>query len=110
LAARQQLGGVTASLRWDLQSISAYAPYVDALFVDRQCHRLLRDTPVAEVLPAALRVFSVENLTDLERWLGEIEANAPAGHFDLLEQIYGPTWLRTYDTLLERADDPPGDG
>jgi hypothetical protein len=55
-------------------------------------------------------VFSVENLTDLERWLGEIEANAPAGHFDLLEQIYGPTWLRTYDTLLERADDPPGDG
>jgi hypothetical protein len=110
LAARQQLGGVTASLRWDLQSISAYAPYVDALFVDRQCHRLLRNTPVAEVLPAALRVFSVENLTDLERWLGEIEANAPAGHFDLLEQIYGPTWLRTYDTLLEQADDAPGDG
>lgn len=109
LAARQQLGGVTASLRWDLQSISAYAPYVDALFVDRQCHRLMRDTPMARVLPA-LRVFSVENLRELEGWLDEIEANAPAGHFNLLEQIYGPTWLRTYDTLLEQPDDVPDDG
>jgi len=109
LAARGHLGRVTASLRWDLQSISAYAPYVDALFVDRQCHRLMRDTSAAAVLPADLRVFSVENLTELEAWLGGIEAHAPAGHFDLLEQIYGPTWLRTYDRLLEQPDDLRGE-
>ena len=108
-AARGQLGRVTASLRWDLQSISAYAPYVDAMFVDRQCHRLLRDTPLSDALPAALRVFSVENLNAFEGWLGEVEANAPEGHFDLLEQIYGPAWLRTYDRLLEQPDDVPGD-
>jgi hypothetical protein len=104
-AARGQLGGVTASLRWDLQSISAYTPYVDAMFVDRQCHRLMRDTPLSDSIPAGLSVFSVENLDAFEEWLDSVEASAPAGHFELLSELYGPSWLETYNRLLE----PPHD-
>lgn len=100
-AALGQVGRVTASLRWDLQSISAYAPYVDAMFVDRQCHRLIRDTPLSDGIPGRLSVFSVENLDAFEVWLDGIEAAAPPGHFELLDQIYGPAWLGTYDRLLE---------
>ena len=85
---------------------SAYAPYVDAMFVDRQCHRLMRDTPLSGAIPGGLAVFSVENLNAFEDWLSGVEAAAPGGHFELLEQIYGPAWLGTYDRLLE----PPGDG
>ena len=100
-AARRQLGRVTASLRWDLQSISAYTPYVDAVFVDRQCHRLMRDTPLSDAIPAELGVFSVENLGAFENWLDRVDATAPAGHFDLLDEVYGPTWLEPYTRLLE---------
>ncbi|MGZ3493044.1 MAG: hypothetical protein ACXU9S_16365, partial [Gemmatimonadaceae bacterium] len=109
-AARGQLGRVTASLRWDLQSISAYAPYVDAMFVDRQCHRLMRDTQLAEAIPAELAVFSVENLGAFEHWLDEVEASAPAGHFEVLDEMYGPSWLHTYNRLLEPPRDAGGEG
>jgi hypothetical protein len=109
-AARGQLGRVTASLRWDLQSISAYTPYVDAMFVDRQCHRLMRDTPVSVAIPAELAVFSVENLDAFEDWADDVEANAPAGHFDLLHEIYGPSWLESYDRLLEPPRDAGSEG
>jgi hypothetical protein len=109
-AARGQLGRVTASLRWDLRSISAYGPYVDAMFVDRQCHRLMRDTPLSEGVPDRLAVFSVENLSAFEDWLDGVEAAAPAGHFELIEQIYGPAWLGTYDRLLEPQGDVSGEG
>lgn len=101
-AARGQLGRVTASLRWDLQSISAYTPYVDAMFVDRQCHRLMRDTPLSGAIPGQLEVFSVENLDEFENWLDGVETSAPAGHFDLLDEIYGPTWFEPYTRLLEQ--------
>jgi hypothetical protein len=109
-AALGQLGRVTASLRWDLQSISAYAPYVDAMFVDRQCHRLMRDTPLSDAIPGGLAVFSVENLNAFEDWLDGVEAAAPPRHFELLDQIYGPAWLGTYDRLLEPPGDVGGEG
>jgi hypothetical protein len=75
------------------------------MFVDRQCHRLMRDTPLSNPIPPELAVFSVENLDAFEDWLDGLEASAPASHFDLLDEVYGPSWLQPYTRLLE----PPRD-
>jgi hypothetical protein len=49
-----------------------------------------------------LRVFSVANLSDFDVWLDEVEASAPAGHFELIAEVYGDEWLKPYDIVLER--------
>jgi hypothetical protein len=100
---------VTASLRWDLESISAYAPYVDAIFVDRQCHRLLRDTPLATATPPDLNVLSTDNLEAFEEWLDDVEASAPDGHLDLLARVYGDERLQNHDRLLDPPAQPRDD-
>jgi hypothetical protein len=102
LAESHQLGEISGSVAWDMQSISAYGPYVDAAFVDRQFQRLIDDTPLGSALPVDLRVYSVKDLDAFEVWLDEVEAAAPQGHFDRITEIYGAQWLEPYRTLLER--------
>jgi hypothetical protein len=52
----------------DIQAISHFLHYSDAIFVDRQCHRLLCDSPAATRLPSAQgRVFSIANRDDFMR-------------------------------------------
>jgi hypothetical protein len=80
------------------------------MFVDRQCHRLMRDTPLADAIPAELALFSTENLDAFEDWVNDVEASAPDGHFELLREIYGTSWLETYDRLLEPPRDAGREG
>jgi hypothetical protein len=101
LAGRHQAPRIDRGLLSDFQAIAVYAPYCDAMLVDRTCRRLLVDTPLRDELPAGLGVFDVRHLDDLEQWLDGVEARAPDGHLDLVRRVYGETWIEPYATILE---------
>jgi hypothetical protein len=93
-AGRNQLAPPTRGLRADLRAISTYLPYADAMFVDNECARLLKDVPLRDQLPYSTRIFSIDSRDELLDWLTEIEDQAPPGHLDLVEHVYGPSWLK----------------
>jgi hypothetical protein len=101
-AERQQAGSVDRGLRDDFQAIATYAPYCDAMLVDRRCRSLLVETPLRDELPEGLRVFDARTLSELESWLDEIETEAPPEHVALVRRIYGDSWLEPYASILER--------
>jgi hypothetical protein len=92
-AGRNQLAPPTRGLRADLRAISTYLPYADAMFVDNECARLLKEAPLCDELPYTTRIFSIDSRNELLDWLTEIEDMAPPGHSDLVEQVYGASWL-----------------
>lgn len=48
-------------------------------------------------------IFASNERDQFESWLIGVEADAPAGHFDLLDSVYGPRWLEPFAGIL----DPP---
>jgi hypothetical protein len=86
----------------DVQAFSAYALTCDAFTVDRRFAHVLRASPMSDRLPRTA-IFAGNELDSLESWLIGVEADAPAGHFDLLDDVYGPGWLEPFAGIL----DPP---
>lgn len=93
-AARNQLAPPTQGLRADLRAISTYLPYVDAMFVDNECARLLREPPLRGRVPYETRIFSLASRDELLDWLDGIEDTSPPDHVKLVERVYGPSWLK----------------
>lgn len=73
----------------DIRAISAYAPYVDAMFVDNECASLLREEPLASDLTYKARIFSLANGQAFLEYLKEIEEGAPADVRKFAARIYG---------------------
>lgn len=96
-ASRNQLGRPTRGLRADLQAIATYMPYVDAMFVDNECARLLREAPLAGRLSFGTLIFSPDSREEFIEWLRRLEGRAPAGHVNLVGSVYGDAWLMPRD-------------
>jgi hypothetical protein len=60
----------------DIRAISTYAPYVDAMFVDRECAALLADPRLAADLQFKARIFSFTDPNAFIGYLDELEAGA----------------------------------
>ena len=73
----------------DVRVISTLLPYVDAMFVDRECHVLLSENPIPERLDYDTRLFSHRNKEEFIAYLDEIEALATAEHIALIQEVYG---------------------
>jgi hypothetical protein len=93
----------------DIQAISHFLHYSDALFVDKQCQRLLCDSPAAKRLPSPhARVFSIANRDDFMRYFDDIEREAPAGHRDQVLRVYGESRLEPFVRLYDWHEDAEG--
>lgn len=79
----------TASFMNDVNAISAYAPYVDAMFVDKECATILTQGRPAAELNYKARIFSLSNRGDLLTYLAEIEAAATTEVREMANLIYG---------------------
>jgi hypothetical protein len=102
---RQPSGGMVQ----DIQAISHFLHYSDALFVDKECQRLLCDSPAATRLPSSHgRVFSIANRDEFTRYLDDVEHDAPGGHHDLVLRVYGETHLEPFVRLYEWREDAEG--
>jgi len=93
----------------DIQAISHFLYYSDAMFVDKQCQRLLCDSPAVQRLPSPhARVFSIADRDEFMRYLDDIERDAPAGHRDLVLRVYGESRLEPFVGLYEWREDAEG--
>lgn len=73
---------------FDVNHISVYAPYFDAMIVDRSMHELLRTDTVDLTGRWGTRLFSASNLEELEAWLTEIEDAIPSEQIEALPVAY----------------------
>lgn len=77
--ARRVVGGqrkVTRGFMNDVRAISAYAPYVDAMFVDRECAEMLNEGRLRDELQYRARIFSFADTQAFLDYLAELEARA----------------------------------
>lgn len=91
LARRARAGqkGVTRGMTNDIKMISTLLPYVDAMFVDRECHVLLSEHPVHERMDYGTELFSHRNKDDFIAYLDAVESSATPEHLALVEEVYG---------------------
>ena len=73
----------------DVRAISTYAPYVDAMFVDKECAALLAEPRLAADLQYKARIFSFANPDAFLCYLDELEASTPDVVRAQATRIYG---------------------
>ena len=73
----------------DVRPISTYAPYVDALFVDKRCAALLKEEPLRTDLEYKARIFSLSDPDEFVGYLREIEVKTPDHVREYAAMIYG---------------------
>ena len=96
----------------DINFISAYLPYCDAMFIDNEFAQLLREGQLAAtVKDYPTRIFSARTKKDFLAYLHELEEKAEPTHVELVARTYGETWTEPYRSMLEheRMRQPPPD-
>jgi hypothetical protein len=84
-----QSPAMSASVLNDFTAIATYAPYVDAMFVDRQCASLLKQGRLRSELTYKARIFSMTNKEEFIQYLGGLCAGAPPDVQKLSQDLYG---------------------
>jgi hypothetical protein len=102
-ASLQQAGDPNRGMVTDISVVSAYLPYCDGLFVDSECADLLADAGRELDFSYVAKVFSNRSREDMLEWLAAIEEAVPQDHVDLVERIYGKSWLRPYREMFAAA-------
>lgn len=80
---------VDRGLMNDVRTISTYAPYVDALFIDKRCAALLNEEPLRVELKYKARIFSLSDPDEFLEYLREIEGQTPEEVREYAALIYG---------------------
>jgi len=73
----------------DVRAIAAYGPYVDAMFLDKECAALLSESPLREELALKARVFSLNNRAAFLEYLRGLSAAASDETRRYATMIYG---------------------
>lgn len=73
----------------DVKAISAYSPYVDAMFLDNECAGFLNESPLREELNLRTRIFSLNTRHEFLSYLADLERQAPAEVRHYATRIYG---------------------
>jgi len=73
----------------DVNTISTYAPYMNAMFIDKTCAALLTEEPLISELEYKARIFSLSDTDAFITYLKEIEAGTPDNVRELAARIYG---------------------
>ncbi len=90
--ARRVVGGqrrLTRGFLNDVRAISTYAPYVDAMFVDRECAELLNEGRLRDELKYKARIFSFADTKAFIDYLEDVEQRATKEVRHYAETIYG---------------------
>lgn len=73
----------------DVRAISIYAPYVDAMFIDKECADLLTEPKLVADLNYKARIFSFANPDAFLSYISELEANTSDAVRVRAARIYG---------------------
>lgn len=87
--ARGQKAIINRGLMNDVRALSTYAPYVDAMFVDKDCARVLAEEPLASDLSYKAKIFSLDDPGAFLAYLDELESATPSEVRSFAQRIYG---------------------
>ncbi|TBZ06270.1 hypothetical protein [Rhizobium leguminosarum] len=73
----------------DVRAIATYAPYVDAMFVDKTSAQLLQERPLSDDLSFKADVFSFSSRDEFLAHLDDLEAKTPSDVREMSSRIYG---------------------
>ncbi|MBW3571123.1 MAG: hypothetical protein KY467_08455 [Gemmatimonadetes bacterium] len=86
----------------DVDAISAYLPYCDAMFIDDEFAQILGNGPInREIARYPTRIFSTRTRDDFLTYLRQMEADVPPQHVELVTQTYGEDWVTPFRSILE---------
>ncbi|MGC9445650.1 hypothetical protein [Cereibacter johrii] len=80
---------VDRGLMNDVRTIATYAPYVDALFIDKRCAAILKEETLLAELEYKARIFSLSDPDEFLEYLREIEVQTPDDVRKYAAMIYG---------------------
>lgn len=81
--------GVTAGFMNDVEAVAAYAPFVDAMFIDKECALLVTQGRPGKELDFRARIFSLINREEFLEYLRGLEAQANTEVRRYAQIIYG---------------------
>ncbi|MBN2971472.1 hypothetical protein JW805_05495 [Roseomonas aeriglobus] len=79
----------SAGFMGDVSAIAAYAPYVDAMFIDNECAELLRHKRCVAELDYRARIFSLNRGSEFLEYLRTIIATTPGEVRHAATLLYG---------------------
>ena len=79
----------TPGLLNDIRAIAAYAPYVDAMFIDDECAELLRHGRLRKELSYRAKIFSLNDAGAFLTYLDDIITQTPDDVREMAGVIYG---------------------
>jgi len=82
--AKKKLSG----LFYDVEAISIYGPYSDAIFIDRAMHQWLKQEGSELCDKYSFRIFSAQNWEEFHAYLDEIEKDCPEEVRNMLPIVY----------------------
>jgi Zn ribbon nucleic-acid-binding protein len=90
----------------DVQFISSYLPYCDALFVDKESALILKEFP--KNTPSYLRlkefpakIFSLNNRDEFLAYLDQLVVQIPSEQIDILKDMGGDDYAKPYWSIIE---------
>lgn len=85
----------------DVNMISVFLPYCDAILIDNECAGLLRENPIADRLSYNTKIFSTKSILEFLDYLDKIENATTDAHLLLLEEVYGPNYGEPYNNMFD---------
>lgn len=101
-------GKFSGSLFNDVEVIAAYAPFCDAMFVDKEVAHLTDQPELKRELAGQARLFSLRKADQKAffDYLAEIETSASPEHLAKVQEVYGNSWPQPYWEMLGGAPAP----
>jgi hypothetical protein len=99
-AARGRKKVPTAGFTADMEIVSSYIPYCDAIFIDNENARLLSLPAARAKIGFPTRIFSQATKQEFLDYLDELYAAADPELIKVVRQVYGDDWDKPYDTIL----------
>jgi hypothetical protein len=86
-----QRSDMKASILNDFNAIATYAPYVDAMFIDKQCASLLQQGRLRTELDLKAKIFSLNSQDEFLQYLNDLGETAATDVRAYANDIYGLT-------------------
>lgn len=85
----------------DIQMISSFLPYCDAMFIDNENADFLKDGRIKTKIGYPTKIFSRKTKKEFLDYLDSLLSSMSQEHRDLLSRVYGENYLEPYITILE---------
>ncbi|MBL8552193.1 MAG: hypothetical protein JNJ73_19550 [Hyphomonadaceae bacterium] len=87
----------------DIEFIGTYAPYCDAVFIDKAMEEMMRDPRLNLAKRFGVRVFSEANWALFSAWLDSLDANLSDDHIHDLAMAYPDSVANPLDVMRARV-------